>query len=239
MIKNTLKTLREKYSSPGIYEIKLKDLLTLRNNEDINKKIHTMYPPIEIGSITLVDQIVLLCLEEIIQPKNIIEIGTYLGYTTRLLLENSTAEKITSIDLPKDANSDLKIIDYKRTLTDGDYNDEYLVDNQNKTGEIYLNDISQSNRKRLNLVKQDSTKINFLDKFKSANYVFIDGGHSYDIIKSDTMNSQDIVKEGVIIWHDYNSNIHSDVTRFIESYSNENIIFNVKGSLCAFQFFSD
>lgn len=223
------------YNYPlGINELKLKDLLILRNDYLLKDEIKTMFPPVEIGSITLVDQIVLLLLEKLIKPRVILEVGTYLGYTAKLFLNNSEASVI-SIDLPgEDVNINSRF-ELNDILQEGDSNDEFLRINQAINGEIYLKEITNEQNERLNLVKSDSTAISFLDKFGILDYVFIDGGHSYEIIKSDTLNARAAVKNGVIIWHDFNSNIHSDVTKFLKEESQSRKIFHVKGSLCAFE----
>lgn len=218
----------------GMNEIKLKDLLALRKDELSTDTINTMFPPIEIGSITLVDQVVLLLLERLVNPESILEIGTYLGYTTNLFLKNSKA-KVFSVDLPK-ADVDLSnTFDSSRVLKEGDYNDDFLRVNQAQQGEVYLYNLTQEEAARLMLVKSDSTKVNFSNTFGKLQYVFVDGGHAYDIVKADTLNARSVIDSGVIIWHDYNSGIHSDVTHFLGEESEHRKIFHVKGSLCAFE----
>lgn len=218
----------------GMNEIKLKDLLTLRKEALYHDQIQTMFPPVEIGSVTLVDQVVLLLLERLVVPKVILEVGTYLGYTTNLFLKNSEANVI-SIDLPKD-NVDLEsTFEFSKVMKDGDYNDDFLRVNQANQGEIYLKNISAEENARLKLVKSDSTAISFFDMFGDIQFIFIDGGHAYDIVKSDSINARNAMKSGVIVWHDYNSNIHSDVTQYLGEESKTRKIFHVKGSLCAFE----
>ena len=100
----------------GIVEIKLRDLLHLKEKVSRDPRIQTLFPPTEIGSITLVDQIVILCLLKILKPSVILEIGTYLGYTTSLLAINTSVAKIFSIDLPDDHNSHKLNIDETQIL---------------------------------------------------------------------------------------------------------------------------
>ena len=88
----------------GINTIKLRDLLSEQDKTGSSPVIRSLMPPVEIGSITLVDQIVLLSLARLTAAKSIIEIGTYLGYTTSLLAMNTSA-KIVSIDLPRKCTS--------------------------------------------------------------------------------------------------------------------------------------
>ena len=235
MTSNKLNKLNDKYFENKIHEIKLKEILQLRDEENYLNEICTLFPPITIGSVTLVDQIVLLCLDELIQPKNILEIGTFQGFTTRLFIKNSKASKIYSIDLPSTDNLIIKEPNTERVFTDGNYNDNFLRDVQNETGEIYLKDLSAEDTLRLQLIKHDSTTFNYTENFESIQLAFIDGGHHFDIVKKDTENVLRTMKHGVIVWHDYASGIHSDVTRYLDERSNTNNIFHVTGSLCAFQ----
>jgi predicted O-methyltransferase YrrM len=217
----------------GINEIKLKDLLTLKNICSDDEQISTLFPPVEIGSITLVDQIVLLSLLKITQPEKVLEVGTYLGYSTTLLALNSDAT-IFSLDLPTDACLETQF-DSDKILTDGDVNDDFLRHTQSIEGAVYLKNLTAEQRGRVNLIKKDSTQVNFQQAFGELDYVFVDGGHAYDIIKSDTENALQAVRKGVVIWHDYASGIHSDVTQYLNS-RDDLKIFHVKNSLCAFAF---
>jgi predicted O-methyltransferase YrrM len=224
------------FSKHGTHNIKLKDLLGLRLQENINRNIITSFPPIGIGSVTLVDQIVLLCLDELLQPESILEIGTFQGFTTKLFAMNSMAKTIYSVDLPFKEVSNIVNPQLDTLLTDGDYNDDYLRDVQNQSGELYLAGLEPDKINLIQLIKQDSTNINFSDVFGNIDLCFIDGGHHYDIVKSDTENALTVMRKGVIVWHDFSSTIHSDVTRYLSERAKHNCIFHVTGSLCAFQF---
>ena len=65
--------------------------------------------------------------------------------------------------------------------------------------------------KKITLVKADFS-INFKDEFGSSEFVFIDGGHDHKTLSSDTENP--IVRRGVIVWHDFGSNLHNDVSDY-------------------------
>lgn len=217
----------------GIHDIKLKDLLTLKNAFSTDEKITTLFPPVEIGSITLVDQIVLLSLLKIIVPKTIIEVGTYLGYSASLLAMNSTAH-IYSLDLPDDIGLQARF-DSDKILTDGHANDDFLRHTQSVEGAVYLQNLTAEQRARVTLVKKDSTQIDFPEAFGEVEFVFVDGGHAFEIIKSDTDNALKAIRKGVVVWHDFASGIHSEVTDYLHS-RDDLTIFHVKNSLCAFAF---
>ena len=231
--------LSESYQANSIHTIKLRNLLEMRDPLNELKQIRTLFPPIEVGSITLVDQITLLALIELVDPERILEIGTYQGYSTRLFLNNSNAQEIISVDLPEFSNEKEMAIDKERVLQDGDYNDDYLRLIQNKSGGKYLNGLSESERLRLKLIKCDSTKLDYKEEVGTIEFAFVDGGHHFDIVTQDTCNVINQIKSGVIVWHDYSSAIHSDVTKFLADHSKKNQVFYVLGSLCAFQIIGD
>ena len=146
----------------------------------------------------------------------------------------NTDAKIFSIDLPKTLQDD-ETFEKELVLSDGNYNDEFLRSKQNKEGEIYLNFLSDDELENISLIKADSTSINFSKEFEFADLVFIDGGHERSIVERDTLNARSIVKNGVIVWHDFGSTIHNDVSSFLLQ-AKDRKIFHVLGSLCAFEF---
>lgn len=236
---NKLLSFIDGYSVGQVHEIKLKNLLELRKPGTELRELSTCFPPIEIGSITLVDQVILLCLLELINPKTIIEIGTFQGFSTRLLLKN-TLSKIFSLDLPRYDSKHIDVLKREMLLSDGNYNDDYLRDLQNVTGEIYLKNLNSDERSRLCLIKNDSTTFDFSSHIEDAQFAFIDGGHQEDIVSKDTVNMRNILHKtgGVIVWHDYSSTIHSDVTHYLNMQCKAHKIFYICGSLCAFQYVS-
>ena len=137
--------------------------------------------------------------------------------------------------MPKITISHETEVDHRKILSDGDYNDSYLRSIQNNSGEKYLRNLEKSCSKRLNLIKCDSTQLSFKDEVGPIEFAFIDGGHHRDIISKDTQNVLCQMKSGVIVWHDYSSSIHSDVTSFLLEHSEKNQLFYVSGGLCAFQ----
>ena len=219
-----------------IQNIKLRNLLEFHRQYFGLRSTRLLFPPIEIGSITLVDQIVLLALMDICAAKTILEIGTFQGYTTRMFLENcSSASKVISVDLPRVDDIDHENFDKDLILSDGDYNDRYLTSLRDLKGEIYLKDLDQSYFNRLLLVKQNSTTIDYKTLYGDIDFAFIDGGHDINTVRMDTQRVRNAVKLGVIVWHDFSSNIHSGVTHFLENENENSSIFHVTGSLCAFE----
>lgn len=58
----------------GVNNIKLKTLLSEQEKKNLSPVIRSLMPPTEIGSITLVDQIVLLSLAKLTSAQRIVEI---------------------------------------------------------------------------------------------------------------------------------------------------------------------
>ena len=217
----------------GVNTIKLREILRLNSDDPAESRIQTMFPPMEIGSVTLVDQIVLLSLCKIIGAKSILEVGTFLGYTTALLTMNTSAT-VYSIDLPSETCEKIEY-DKGKIYSDDKENDDFLRNKQAIVGARYLEALDDTQKERVVLIKQDSTKLDFSNEFKNLDFVFIDGGHSREIIHSDTCNALKAVSMGVIVWHDFSSGIHTDVTDYLNSRQDLKI-FHVVNSLCAFAF---
>ena len=211
------------------------------------KKIKTIYrninidiPPSYIGSLTLLETSVLLTFVKCIKAKNIFEFGTYFGGTTKNLANNCDLNtKIYSLDID---SKNMKIDNSKLNLKNKNYlknekiNDHYLMKLFKENGAFKIKELNRSNQKKIKLINLDSLNFDGL-KFKNKfDLIFIDGGHDLKTIKSDTINSNIMSKkDSIIIWHDYNSNIHKSVTKFIKNYSNKKKIFFVENTMLAVQ----
>jgi hypothetical protein len=68
----------------------------------------------------------------------------------------------------------------------------------------------------------------------AVDFVFVDGGHDFETIASDTERARGMLGgSGVIVWHDFNSGIHGEVTRYMAGESQRDIILSVPGSMLA------
>lgn len=210
-------------------------------NEDISFK--TDVPLIEIGGLTLLENSILVVLIKLIKANYIFEFGTYFGSTTKLLAENSNNNsKIYSLDFNPD-NCHLKIteddIKKKRYLKNGKINDEYLTFLYKKRGPFKIN-AQKKIRKKIKLINTDSKDLD-LKKFNLYNkfdLIFIDGGHDYFTIKSDTEKSLLMKKKSsLIVWHDYNSKIHTSVTKYLDLFSTKKKLYHIKNTMLVFAAF--
>jgi len=203
----------------------------------------TAIPSSKIGSITTLEASLLCSLLMICKPSKIFEFGTFLGYTTSLFLLNSSPNtKVVSLDLPeekKPAKDEALDFDWEKVQTNDDYNDRYLSHFAQRMGEIYLKRFSSDSR--LELIKIDSRflvdhleELNYRGKF---DYIFIDGGHSFEIASIDTHNAMIMLSErGVLIWHDYGSQLHTNVTDVVEMFARDGVIVRIQSTMLAFYF---
>ena len=103
------------------------------------------------------------------------------------------------------------------------------------TGEYYL--IPHIGNSRLKLIKEDSRHF-FPEKFRllgSTDLIFLDGGHTEDIVASDTKKALDMLSnDGILIWHDFTSSIHTKVTDLVYNYAQENLVVWIENALLAF-----
>lgn len=233
--------LRSRFSS-GVHAIKPR--VILGRIERLNLADHSLslpFPPSTLGSIPVFDALILLAILKLVQPKRILEFGTFLGYSTRILLENSGMDcEVTSIDLPHGAVSgevSLSVSETELHLNAAS-NDDYLRELQFQKGARYLSSLSPELRARLQLIKADSRTLG-LDYLRerlggSCDLIFIDGGHDLQTIASDTSLALDLASENAtVIWHDYGSTIHQEVTEFVDRLARSRRIVTVSGSLIA------
>ncbi|HEU5046865.1 MAG TPA: class I SAM-dependent methyltransferase [Rickettsiales bacterium] len=208
-------------------------------NQNTNVSFKVNIPPTGIGGLTLLESSILVSLYKLCKPREIFEFGTYLGASTLLLAENSESDvKVTTLDidtaaLPENQSSGQDI------LHNADDNDAFLRRSFAQSGAIYLDRAAPETQRKVTRLYQDSrtldvTKQELADRF---GYIFIDGGHDYETVKIDTQNALKMAKEdSVILWHDYRSAIHGDVTRFIDGeHSLRYPLYHVEHTMLVFQ----
>lgn len=226
---------------PGIYEIRPKVLLNISESKFKSPVDLNLYlPSSEIGSLTMLEATMIVAILKIFDPKNIFEFGTFLGYTTALLSRNSNHNSTVyslDLDLNQSEAIDLTALNHSDLLSNDIINDAFLSQVQSLKGEYYLSGLEEIFKKKIKLLKDNSLKINIneLGLLKQIDFCFIDGGHTYEIIKSDTEKAFSMCKNNsIIIWHDFNSKIHGDVTLFLNEISNNIPIFHISNTMLAF-----
>jgi predicted O-methyltransferase YrrM len=136
----------------------------------------------------------LACIVKWIAPKTILEIGTYLGATTRVLFLNSGADtEIYTVDLPGD---------YVPTanITDKALAQRSIELARSGSDRPYL-----PRSPRVHLRLGDSVTLNWREvvEGKPVDLILIDGSHSAFYAIHDTRKALEVLSQrGAIVWHD-------------------------------------
>lgn len=149
------------------------------------------------GSLPLCDLMALLSVLVSRAPGTVLEIGTFNGYTTRLMALNLPHAQIHTIDLPEKFND----------CGAGMQKDDWHLIAARRVGNEYRSDPS------ITSVTQhygDTAEY----EFPQAELVFIDGSHTYPYVRSDTQKVLRSPATKTVLWHDCNQS-HPDVTRWL------------------------
>lgn len=140
-------------------------------------------------------------------PKEVLEIGTFMGHTTRQIAENLPNGVVHTVDLPEDFALES---DPDKTLPKDDF---HLI--QKRTvGREYKNSPSAS---RIRQYFGDSANWDFTQAGHPT-FFFIDGSHTYEYCKSDSEKCFALCGgRGVFLWHDCDD-IHPGVTQFVNEW---------------------
>jgi predicted O-methyltransferase YrrM len=210
------------------------------NPQPVSMKLHM--PSSGIGSVTLLEASMLVSLVKLIKPAKIFEFGTFLGYSSALLVENAPDDcDVYSLDLGDShvAAQPLAAFADADLRSDGDINDEYLRGAQGALGPLYTQSLSPAHASRLHLLQQDSRQFDPAAHglAGSVDIVFVDGGHDTETITADTANARKMIGEsGVIVWHDFASTIHDDVTTFVTALAAQETVVVVQNTMLAMLF---
>ncbi len=192
-----------------------------KNTKNFNLSIN---PPFVMGSLSLLEKTTIATFLKVYDIQRIFEFGTFLGSTTSILSMNSKIKsKIYSIDLPtkskfqKFSYKKLSKIIKKYKISNQEQNDKCLQEIYSVFGPLYVQNLKKNYLRKIKLINCDSSQFDFR-KFKNYfDLVFIDGGHDIEIVKKDTKNAFFITKKkGIIIWHDVNSKVHKDVSKYLK-----------------------
>ena len=203
---------------------------------DANIELTITMPPSGIGSLLTVESSLLVALTKITNAKRIFDIGTFNGNTSLLLATNTPRDAIiTTLDLPPD---EIELHEEnKLNLADADQNDQHLRQVFKNKGAFYIKRASADIQSKIKVIHQNSH-----DFEPSANglcakqdIVFVDGGHDYSTIKNDTEKALRMLKpNGVIIWHDYLSKIHTEVELYLRDFSIDKEVIAIGSTMLCF-----
>lgn len=155
-------------------------------------------------SVTAHEVLVLGAIVGHINPKNVLEIGTFNGNTTLNMARNCAQDAtVTTLDLPPDWDGELEI-----DIPESRVN----VTDRNGVGRQFLGSDCET---RIDQVYGDSATLDWSGLPGPFDLIFIDGCHEYDYVLHDTSNALDHVQPGgLIVWHDYGN--FSGVSRVVD-----------------------
>jgi hypothetical protein len=151
--------------------------------------------------------LVLLAILVAEQPSEILEIGTYMGHTTRMMAENLTGSLIHTVDLPESYSGD-------NDADTGIPKDDFHLIRTRVVGREFKEHACLSN------IRQhfaDTATWDFRGAGSPA-FFFIDGSHTYEYCKNDSEKCFAIAGSPcVFLWHDCDSG-HPGVERFVREW---------------------
>ncbi len=137
------------------------------------------------------------------QPKEVLEIGTYMGHSTRVMAENLPDAIINTVDLPQNFTVQS---DPEKKLPKDDF---HLI-SRRIVGREFIGQPVGAN------IKQhfaDTASWDFRNAGRPT-FFFIDGSHTYEYCKSDSEKCFELCKgQGVFLWHDCDD-LHPGVVKF-------------------------
>lgn len=200
---------------------------------DQNAVFHSIMPPTAIGSLTLLEGAVLASLARLSGAKRLFEFGTYKGATSVLLAMNSGDDaQVITLDIPAEA---LDAIDARgQSSLASVANDRLLRDVRVQEGAPCVARAPAALQRRIRQILHDSMMFDVTPYRGAMDFIFIDGGHDYRTVVSDSEKAFAMAQpNAVIAWHDYGSNVHGDVTRYVDELSATRPIVHVEASMLA------
>jgi hypothetical protein len=161
----------------------------------------------EDGMLPTHDALALLAILVCENPKTVLEIGTYMGHTTRAMAQNLTAGTIHTVDLPPGFFPES---DAAARLPKDDF---HLIGKRVVGREFkdtpYVKQIIQHHG--------DTAEFDF-HKFGQPSFFFIDGSHTYEYCRNDSERCLEISAPGsVFLWHDCDA-VHPGVIKLLEEW---------------------
>ena len=155
-------------------------------------QIHLTIQRYEDGILPSNQAMALLAIAVASAPKVALEIGTFMGHTTRQLAMNLPEAMIHSVDLPLDFKPEQDNVVEKKK-------DDFHLIARRQVGREYRGTPYES-RIRQHFI---DTAIWDFKAADGASLFFIDGSHTYDYCKNDSDRCFELCRgKGVFLWHD-------------------------------------
>jgi hypothetical protein len=192
---------------------------------------------LEKGSITLenflghwgnvsIEELCKMCLiVTFLQPKKVLEIGTYNGMTTLQIALNAPGAEVYTLDLPEEIASNLEMSALDTLIS------KHFKERFGTAIGSYFKD-----RKDVNVIQLlgDSATFDYSILGGKVDLIFIDAAHDYENKKVDSENAFGLIaKGGVILWHNYNDVTCPDVTKYLADISASHKIFHLRNTSLA------
>ena len=153
-----------------------------------------------------------------LQPKQVVEFGTYLGVATTIFATNASQSSILTIDLPDDPG-DLSNLN----STDR----EHVQRTRNRVGQCYKGTPYEA---RIAELRADSRELVLRNHVRSADVILIDGGHDCSCVTKDTENAFAVAHPGtVIMWDDYFW-LYPDVVGYLDRLADRRNLVRIEGT---------
>ena len=146
----------------------------------------------EDGMMPLYDAVPLLSILQMERPSAVVEIGTFMGHTTRAMAQNSEAV-IHTVDLPEDFSA------AAATEQSGIPKDDFHLIANRSVGREFKNSPYAA---RIRQHFGDTAQLDF-SGFGRPSFFVIDGSHTYEYCKNDSEKCLAIAPPGsTFLWHD-------------------------------------
>jgi predicted O-methyltransferase YrrM len=150
---------------------------------------------------------VLLDIVRMERPRMVLEIGTYMGATTRRLAEavRGWGGWVITVDLPQGM---------WRSAPDMGWTDWHLIETRDVGREFR----GRECEKWITQIWADTREWDWGKSRWWADFIFIDGSHTYEYCRNDSEKSLEVLAVGgTIIWHDADEQ-HPGVMRLLEEW---------------------
>jgi hypothetical protein len=142
-------------------------------------------------------------------PKEVLEIGTYMGHTTSLMAENLDTATIHTVDLPETFSDE-------SDRATGLVKDDLHLIRERVVGREYR---AKAAAARIRQHFGDTATWDFREAGRPT-FFFIDGSHTYEYCKNDSEKCYDLCAgRAVFLWHDCDKS-HPGVQRLISEWRN-------------------
>ena len=159
------------------------------------------------------------------KPKEVLEIGTFMGHTARTMAENLPGCIVHTVDLPLDFSSS------QETPASMPPKDDFHLINRRVVGREFK---GTEWEKQIVQHFGDTAGMDF-QKIGQPTFFFIDGSHTYEYCKLDSEKCFAVCGgKGVFLWHDCDE-WHPEVVRFVNEWrsAGRNIV-RIKGTYLAY-----